>query len=310
MVRLKDDKEINDIVKKEINVFFVSNSTCYYFVDELYGLLSAAGYDQVTLALAYYGGCSIKQHYEWIKDSSSNYEFRVIDKNGLHIRSNYSLNDALNEKNWHIISFDNNAATFASGDAQTAIEITEPHFGLLLKYIKDKFPQSRYLWHEVWANEIGYKSAFHMTTKEQRTRVYKAKQSLMNYMTSTYGMEGVPTGDAWEKVRDLPLFNVPHPEIPEATRFSLCSRIENGAFKDDFSHDGDIGGGQYLNACVWFEVLTGESCIGNTFRPQYKYNGRDVSLTEEKILVLQNAAHDAMVEYRHLFCQHLNLHSC
>ena len=148
-----------------------------------------------------------------------------------------------------------------------------------------------------------------MTSKEQRTQVYKAKQSVMNYMTNTYGISGVPTGDAWEKVRDLPLFNVPHPEIPEATRFSLCSRIENGAFKDDFSHDGDIGGGQYLNACVWFEVLTGESCLGNTFRPQYKYDGKDVSLTEEKILVLQNAAHDAMAEYRHLFCQHLNLPS-
>lgn len=290
-------------MKQEISVFFVSNSTCYYFVDELYGLLSDAGYDQATLALAYYPGCSIKQHYEWIKDSSSNYEFRIIDKNGLNIRSNYSLNDALNEKSWNIISFDNNAATFASGDAQTAIEITEPHFGLLLAYIKDKFPRARYLWHEVWANEIGYKSAFHMTSKEQRTQVYKAKQSVMNYMTSTYGIGGVPTGDAWEKVRDLPLFTVPHPEFSEAKRFSLCSRIENGAFKDDFSHDGDVGGGQYLNACVWFEALTGESCIGNTFRPRYKYDGKDVSLTEEKIFVLQNAAHDAMTEYRHLFCQ-------
>ena len=63
-------------MKNELNVFFVSNSTCYYFTDELYGLLRAAGYDQVTLALVYYGGCSIKQHYEWVKDAVSKYELR------------------------------------------------------------------------------------------------------------------------------------------------------------------------------------------------------------------------------------------
>lgn len=136
-----------------------------------------------------------------------------------------------------------------------------------------------------------------MTTKEQRTRVYQAKLGLMHYITGTYGIEGVPTGDAWEKVRDLPLFTVPHPAFPEAERFSLCSRLHRDAFKDDFSHDGDIGGGQYLNACVWFERLTGESCLGNGFRPQYQYKGRNVSLTEEKIFVLQNAAHDAVAEY-------------
>ena len=221
-----------------------------------------------------------------------------FDKHGLHIFENCSLSVALSKKNWDIISFDNNAATFASGDTQTAIEITEPHFGALLTYIKEKFPQARYLWHEVWANEIGYRAAFHMTTREQRTQVYQAKKGLMRYLTDNYGIEGVPTGDAWEKVRDLPLFTAPHPNIPEAERFTLCSRLQNNAFKDDFSHDGDVGGGQYLNACVWFETLTGESCLDNTFRPKYEYHGKDVSLTEEKIFVLQKAAHDAMAEYR------------
>jgi hypothetical protein len=52
----------------------------------------------------------------------------------------------------------------------------------------------------------------------------------------------------------------------------------------DNQHDGDIGGGQYLSACVWFEVITGKNCIGNLFRPGYP-------LPEEKILTLQQAAH-------------------
>ena len=59
--------------------------------------------------------------------------------------------------------------------------------------------------------------------------------------------------------------------------------------KGDYGHDGDIGGGQYLNACVWYEILTGNSCVGNTFRPSYE-------LSEEKIAVLQAAAHQAVAE--------------
>jgi hypothetical protein len=38
---------------------------------------------------------------------------------------------------------------------------------------------------------------------------------------------------------------------------------------------------------VWYEVLTGNSCIGNTWRPNYE-------LSEERIAALQQAAHEAV----------------
>ena len=113
-------------------------------------------------------------------------------------------------------------------------------------------------------------------------------------MVKTYDIGGIPTGDAWEMVRDMELFTRPVAPFLDAERFSLCSRIVKEVFRDDYTHDGDIGGGQYLNACVWFEMLTGESCLENSFRPVYKLGDTDCSLTEEKITVLQNAAHRAV----------------
>ena len=65
------------------------------------------------------------------------------------------------------------------------------------------------------------------------------------------------------------------------------SSTGNLTFGDGY-HDGDIGGGQYLNACVWFETLTGKSCVGNAYRPA------DYDLSEEKIAVLQQSAHEAV----------------
>lgn len=288
----KADPEGDDAM----NVLFISNSTCCYFTDELLGMLEAAGYKDVNLCVTYYSGCSIKQHNQWRKDGTANYEFRILNKDGMAKLENYSLERALQAFNWDVISFDNNARSFASGDVQTSLEQAEPHFGELLAAVKTEYPLSRYFWHEVWANEIGYKLAFSMETKEQRTQVYRAKQGVARHMQTTYGLEVVPTGDAWEPVRDLPLFTTPVVGLG-ADRFTLCSRISYGAFKDDFTHDGDVGGGQYLNACVWFEVLTGQSCLDNTFRPEYVLNDNDYSLTEEKIRILQNAAHEAVANW-------------
>jgi hypothetical protein len=68
---------------------------------------------------------------------------------------------------------------------------------------------------------------------------------------------------------------------------------EGKVINSDLSHDGDVGGGQYLNACVWYEVLFGESCVGNTFRPNYKYNGTSMNMLID-VETLQQAAHQAV----------------
>ena len=67
---------------------------------------------------------------------------------------------------------------------------------------------------------------------------------------------------------------------------------------DDFTHDGDIGGGQYLNACVWYEILTGLDCRKLSYRQKCIFKDKDLSLSEEKTLLLQNAAHGAVEEWK------------
>jgi hypothetical protein len=78
---------------------------------------------------------------------------------------------------------------------------------------------------------------------------------------------------------------------------NLCARIGKGQNNEgDYYHDGDWGGGQYLTACVWFECLTGQSCIGNTYRPEYTAAGQDLSLSEDLVQSLQEAAHAAVAQ--------------
>jgi putative protease len=72
---------------------------------------------------------------------------------------------------------------------------------------------------------------------------------------------------------------------------NMCARTGVNGGLGDYYHDGDIGGGQYLNACVWFETILGQSCIGNTFRPEY-------GLSEDLITIFQKAAHDAVAQMK------------
>ena len=80
----------------------------------------------------------------------------------------------------------------------------------------------------------------------------------------------------------------------------LCARLGKGEnHEGDYYHAGDIGGGQYLTACVWFETITGLSCLGNPYRPVYTYNGTVYPLNEGITYEqLQQYAHQAVANMR------------
>ena len=94
----------------------------------------------------------------------------------------------------------------------------------------------------------------------------------------------INTGDAWQIVRG------------EYGYDKLCARLGTGSnHEGDYYHDGDIGGGQYLNACVWFEIITGQSCVGIPYEPTWSYNGKEYGLKSGiTYLQLQEAAHKAV----------------
>ena len=276
-----------------MNVLFISNSSCWYFTDELYGMLAAAGHFNFNLCHAYYSGCSLQQHLNFWKNGEAPYKFRVTNYTGINVNENVDLETVLAFQNWDFIVFHGNAYTYRSENAESAYTEVEPYLKELLSFVKGKFPKSKYLWYNTHVPNVGYTMSFKMTSVEQRDRIQEANNQVSEFVKRDFGFDIVPVGKAWSKVRDMELFNT-IPEGVQTEKFTLFTQIFNGKISDDSVHDGDIGGGQYLNACVWFEKLTGESCMDNSFRPKYVFNGLDLSLSEEKIEILKNAAHEAV----------------
>ena len=266
----KSDPKEDDV----INVLMIGNSGCYYYVEELYGVAKAAGIDMKVCNL-YYSGCPLQKHWTWWKQNEKNYQYFVTDERGRMKYENYSLTMALQCENWDMISLQEAFSPNKAKDRDLSFSSCEPYMKDLMAFLREQFPQSEFFWHQTWSYEVGYdRDNGKIDSPEAQEAHHQTVRDVSLHLCEKYDLVRIPVGDAWQIARK-------NPAIGDV----LCHKKGKVG---DFLHDGDTGGGQYLNACVWFEVLTGQSCIGNTWRPDYE-------LSEEKIQELQKSAHEAVL---------------
>jgi len=262
-------------------------SNSYYFLDELYGMLNAAGIKAKVCSL-YKGSTGINQYHEYWKNNENVFQLIVHDENGVTTLEGMNLDLALQMYNWDVYNMQDGNAPHRQGKTpqQAADERALAHKEIV-GHVREKAPFAKQYYQEIFALDIGFnKSDFQMTTREQQIAYQKNIREYTEIVCKDFGLDIIPCGRAWDIAREDPMCG------------KMCGRLAVNNGEGDYLHDGDIGGGQYLNACVWFETLTGQSCIGNTFRPVYKQGSIEHTLSEEMITVLQNAAHQAVEELR------------
>ena len=266
------DKKIYIPKEKEVmNILMVGNSFCYYYPDELFGLAKAAGIE-MNICNVYYSGCPIYKHYEWWQKGESNYQFFIYNENGRRKIDNCNLEVCLSAYDWDVISIQDGSSPYRKGGVTGALSAREPGLTELLKLFDERFPEAELYWHHTWVVQVGFdRNGYAMVDTAQQNKEYRDKCILTRNAVKKHGLGVIPSGEAWQIAR-----------ADERIGDTLCMA--------DCQHDGEEGGGQYLNACVWFEKLTGRSCIGNPFRPSY-------ALSEEKVAALQEAAHKAVLEF-------------
>ena len=259
-----------------LNLLMVGNSGCYYYVEELWGMLDAVGIPS-RICNVYYSGCLLSQHYNWWKAGEANYEFFITDENGRVKQEAMNLENCMRQGNWDFISLqEGGTAELRAGDTQKHLEKREVYLTELYGYFREQFPLATMLWQENGAYQKGYKKSFAIETTQQQAEDTQHFREFAKAVSAKYDVQWIPRGEASQIYRELP-------DVVD----DLCARLAINNGEGDYYHDGDIGGGQYLTACVWFEMLTGQSCIGNTWRPDY-------TLAEEKIVLLQQCAHQAV----------------
>jgi len=318
-----NDVYTTDNPEDVLNILMIGNSFCTYYPQELYGLAAAAGYKDVNIVSLYESGCPVKDHWTWLNDDSAAYALYITNAktisntNGRQVINNVTVKYALGYAketwgvDWDIITFQQHFYPTLSANYDWALNRTRPYAKYLFDYVKENHPEAQFLWHETWPYQIGYGVESYYSqdiidaenvptesfgTLEQQITMYNTIKGVSNTIISDNGVNMVPAGDAWVIARRM---------LADAGMVDdLCARIGTNGNRGDYYHDGDIGGGQYLNACVWFEVLFGQSCIDNPYLPDYanvayysdndEVNGTLYELTEEEMAILQQAAHEAV----------------
>ena len=281
-----------------IDVLMIGNSHCYYYVEELYNIAKAAGV-KMRVCNLYYSGCPLDKHYNWWLNGDANYQFYETYTDGRTGTSNATLEWALAQQEWDVISIQQ-YGIHNSTDAAAHFEETATYHEALLPYLKAQFPNAKMLWHQTWGYQFNDGNGdYTYSAKDKVVNLYTQQKEFAQLIEEAYGYQRVPSGDAWNIVRTENDYNY------------LCVRLGNVNNWGDGYHDGDIGGGQYLNACVWFEVITGQSVVGNTYVPSYKntpissaitdklnvtHDGTYYTLNADFVTQLQNAAHKAVEE--------------
>ena len=307
--------DLTKIPKKDddgvINVLMVGSSFCYYYVEELYALGQAAGID-IRVCNLYYSGCPLEKHYNWWTTGQSNYQYYETYHGGRKLTSNVSLEWGLAQQDWDFISLQESSSK-SFNNHPTHAQDTKGMWEPLLSYFIEQFPDAQVLWHQPWT----YQAADHVKEGTSYTpEIQASNQEKIEYFSkaicdhfnteSETLVQRVNTGRAWQIMRTEYDYDF------LCCRLGKTNPVSGVANAGDGYHDGDIGGGQLLNACVWFEIITGKSVVGNSYIPEYATSSTladsllnqvnvvktdtGYALTPEFVAQIQAAAHKAVAE--------------
>ena len=254
------------------DILMIGNSFCQNYSDELYAMAKAAGIKcRITSVVA--GACTLEMHWDYYSNEKAMYAVTTYDKNGRTSAGNQTLQAALALADWDIISYQDGEHYYRIEGAESAKTHMEPYLENLVGAIRAKFPNATHYFHQVWAYQVGYyrpdKSEFKVTDSTVQATMHSDLRDMSLYACDKHDLLRIPSGDAWANAR-------------------ADERIGDVLCMGDNEHDSERTGGQYLNACVWFETLFGKSCVGNFIDSPY--------LSDDTMTALQEMAHRAVAD--------------
>lgn len=268
---------------------FSANATHYL------GELAAAAGDKLIHRPIVVGGASLQLHAE----KAQQFERDPGDKAGLY-SSGRSLKQELLAGTWDFVTIQQ--ASIKSHDVTTY----RPYAKWLFDYIKRHAPGAEVLLHETWEYR---RDDPRFSVKQPAPGEPASQEAMYAGLRSAYettakelGVRRIPVGDAFHRFNADPQWGF-HPaptpfdsksakpgELPDQTH-SLnvgwnWKKQTDGKVKLGMDgHHANLAG-EYLGACVWYEVLFGKSVVGNAFVPK----GLDAAFAAR----LQETAHEVV----------------
>ena len=225
--------------KDTLRVLAIGNSFSEDAVEQnLYEIASTDG-TFLIIGNLYIGGCSLERHAGNVREDKADYRYRKISADGvMTTEQGVSISTALADESWDCVSFQQ--ASHFSGMWETY----EPYMGELYEYVRSRTREDvRLLWQQTWAYDSDSDHGGFANYGRDQKQMYARIGECSSRIAAKYGLEIIPSGPAVQIMRDEYGYR-------KMTR-------------DGFHMSYDLG--RYLLACVWYEVLSGRSPVGNTW---------------------------------------------
>jgi hypothetical protein len=282
---------------KTVRLLTVGNSFSANATHYLKDLAQAGGHTLIHNSLVI-GGSSFQVHAE----KARKHDAAPKDKAG-HYTSGRGLRENLTLEKWDYVTIQQ--ASIKSHDYATY----QPEARWLWDYIHKYAPQAKLLIHQTWAYRVDDPRFTKPTGKpgepKTQTEMYAGLTAAYDRLASELGgARIIPVGDAFHLAdtdadrcykpdRSFQAKTAVNPALPDQ-RHSLHVgwrwTTKNGKYTLGMDgHHANLAG-EYLGACVWYEVLFGESAEGTEYVPK--------GLAAEDARFLQGVAHRAVLARR------------
>lgn len=228
---------------RPLKVLAIGNSFSVDAVNQSLWELGEA--DSVTFVIGnlYIGGCPLEKHWENAEGDLPAYTFYKISRSGkMTVRHDFTLSSALSDEKWDVVVFQQKSGL--SGIPESY----EPYLGDLYGYVRERVPEGcRFMFHQTWAYSTDSTHPDFARYDRSCGKMYRSIMSASSAACAKYAFGVIPSGTAIQNVR-------------------LSDAREN-VTRDGYHLNGPIG--RYAAACTWYEALTGESVVGNSYAPSH-----------------------------------------
>ncbi len=218
--------------KDSLSLLCIGNSFSDDAVDYLFPILKDHGVKELHIGNLYIGGCSLERHYKNIKENIPDYSYRVYRYDGLDDHPNYTLEKALMERKWDIL-------TLQQYSGHSGIPDTYADLDKIVTYLRAHCPNPDFklLWQMTWAYQADSTHwdfpLYHNSQKQMLEAIIKTVKEKV--MTNKEFAGVIPSALAVQNLR--------------------ASRLGDTITRDGFHMSFDVG--RFLISLTWAYTLYG-----------------------------------------------------
>ena len=253
----------------KLDILFIGNSYSMDTCALLPEILSSMGINTINVYVLYKGGCSMREHYEYLKNDKPVYELYVYNSRGItKLEKKIAIRDAMRRYPYDIVVFQQ--YSLESGNYSTY----EPFLSRIIQGYKlvSISPRTTFAFNQTWA---------YASTNKHIGKTYSTQDGMWRQICESV-----------KKMRANSGIDV---IIPCGTAIQNARAVAALQTKKELTRDEthlDENRGRYVVACTLFESIIGP-CIGRSIRDDLSIIGKasdENQVNNSNRRLLQNCA--------------------